>query len=283
MNLGTPEEDIHAVIVSRRVDRRRQLFFFYAQSLPTVASPTALGTVESEGPVVIPGASARPMSRGSAMLIPAARKSHTAAILEIATMIAALLSYIWGWQGAFAGASGLILVLYVGIGILSHARRGESACQLGLRVDNLPYALRNAAALVAPAVLVLLAIGIALDSLHFSWSQTAKNAPWLIAWGTAQQYGLLCFFYRRFLEIFGGPWLATICAATTFATFHAPNGFLIAITLAAGVAACTLYRRTPNVLAIGIAHAVISFMLVCALPYDVTHGLLVGPAYLALG
>jgi hypothetical protein len=130
------------------------------------------------------------------MLIPAASESHTAAILEIAAMIAALLSYIWGWQGAFAGASGLILVLYVGIGILSHARRGESAWQLGLRVDNLPYALRNAAALVAPAVLVLLAIGITLDSLHFSWSQTAKNAPWLIAWGTAQQYGLLCF-YRR--------------------------------------------------------------------------------------
>jgi membrane protease YdiL (CAAX protease family) len=216
------------------------------------------------------------------MLISAPRNLQAVAAVEIAAMVAILLSFIWGWQGSFGGATGLILVLYFGVGILSHARRGESAWQLGLRVDNLTRALRVAAAFVAPALLVLLAIGFALDSLHFSWSQTTKSLPWLVAWGTAQQYGLLCFFYRRFVEIFGGPWAATASASATFATFHAPNGFLFAVTLAAGVAACTLYRRAPNVFAIGIAHAVISFALMHSLPYDVTHGLHVGPGYLAL-
>jgi hypothetical protein len=97
----------------------------------------------------------------------------------------------------------------------------------------------------------------------------------------AQQYGLTCFFYRRFLEIFGRWQLATAAAAMTFATFHAPNGFLIAVTLAAGAAACTLYRRVPNVIALALAHAMLSYVLFFALPQSVTHGLRVGPGYQA--
>ncbi len=198
-------------------------------------------------------------------------------------MVAVLLSYIWGWQGAFGGASILIVVLYFGLGLMSHLLRRESAWQLGLRVDNLPRALRNAASFVAPAVAVSLVIGLALRSWHFhSWSHVLKGAPWMLAWATAQQYGLLCFFYRRFLDIFGGPWAATASASVAFATFHIPNGFLVAVALAAGVAACTLYRRETNLLALGVAHALISFILLCSLPYSVTHGLRVGPGYLAL-
>jgi membrane protease YdiL (CAAX protease family) len=104
----------------------------------------------------------------------------------------------------------------------------------------------------------------------------------MLTWATAQQYGLLCFFYRRFLDVFGGPVAATAGASVAFATMHAPNGFLVAVTLVAGVIACTLYRREANVLAIGIGHAAISYVLLCALPYSVTHGLRVGPGYLAL-
>ena len=74
---------------------------------------------------------------------------------------------------------------------------------------------------------------------------------------------------------------ATASAAVTFATFHMPNVFLVAVTLAAGVAACTLYRRETNLFAIGIAHALVSVVLLCSLPDSVTHGLRVGPGYLA--
>jgi hypothetical protein len=211
------------------------------------------------------------------------RSWRTIAFLEVSAMIAILLSYIWGWQRAFVGASQLVLVLYFGLALVSHLLRGESARQVGLRFDNLPRALRNAAVVVVPAVLLALAIGFALDGWHFhSGSQTARGAPWLLAWATAQQYGLLGFFYRRFLEIFGGPLAATAGASVTFAAFHVPNGFLVAVTLAAGAAACTLYRREPNLLAIGAAHAMLSFFLFYSLPFDVTHGLRVGPGYLRL-
>ena len=205
------------------------------------------------------------------------------ALLEVAAMSAILLSYIWGWHGAFSGASIAILVLYFGLGIASHLLHRESARDIGLRVDNFPRALRNAAMFVVPAVAVSLAVSWALGSWHF---QAAGHSPlqalWLIAWATAQQYGLLCFFYRRFLDIFGTTAAATVGAAVSFAAFHLPNPFLFPVTLAAGMAACTLYRREANLFAIGLAHASVSFVLLWSLPYSVTHGLRVGPGYLAL-
>jgi membrane protease YdiL (CAAX protease family) len=205
------------------------------------------------------------------------------ALVEVAAMMAILLSFIWGWQGTFAGSSWLLVVLYFGVGVVSHLWRHESARQLGLRIDNVPRAVRNVTAVIVPAVAITLAIGFAIGSLHFySWSHTVQGAPWMIVWGTSQQYGLLCFFYRRFLEILQGSWAATAAASLTFATFHVPNGFLVVVTLAAGVAACTLYRREPNLLVLGAAHALLSFVLLCSLPFSVTHGLHVGPGYLVL-
>lgn len=211
------------------------------------------------------------------------RNWRRVALLEVSAMTALLLSYIWGWKGTFSGASQLIIVLYFGIGITSHLLRHETARQIGLRIDNVPRALRNAAVVIVPAAVVVLAIGLILGSWHFyPWQQTVRGAPWALVWATAQQYGLLCFFYRRFLEIFGGPAAATAAACVTFALFHLPNPFLTAVTLAAGAVACTLYRREPNLFVIGLAHATISFVMLCSLPFSVTHGLRVGPGYLGL-
>jgi hypothetical protein len=210
--------------------------------------------------------------------------SHKTALLELTAMIALLLSYIWGWHGAFHGHSQLLVVLYFGIGFVSHLRSGESARQLGLRLDNFGAALRNALPFVAIAVCLPLAIGAAAGSWHFpSWKDTIEGLPWMVAWGTVQQYGLLCFMYQRLLEILDDPRAATAGAAALFAAFHVPNPLLLAVTLAAGVACCTLYRREPNVFVLGIAHAAVSSVLFNALPDSVTHGMRVGPGYGALG
>jgi CAAX prenyl protease-like protein len=205
------------------------------------------------------------------------------AVIEVTALIALLLSYIWGWQGAFAGSFFVVLILYFGVGLTSHVLRRESLHDIGLRLDNLPRALANGAMIFVPAIAITLLIGLALDSWHFtSLQRVVVGAPTLYAWALAQQYGLLCFLYRRFVDIFGQEPRAAASAAVTFALFHAPNPFLAPVTLAAGLAACTLYRREPNVLVIGLGHAMISYCLLCSLPLSVTHGLRVGPGFFAL-
>ena len=195
-----------------------------------------------------------------------------------------LLSYIWLWEGAFPGNFTVVLAAYFGIGFLGHRQRGESLRDIGLRLDNFRPALRNAAPVVGVAVPVILIAGAALDGWHFpSWTHAAITLPASAAWGTAQQYGLLCVFYRRLHELLGSAAAATVGAALIFSFFHLPNGFLMAVTLVAGAVACMLYRREPNVPAIGVIHAVVSFTLYYALPYDVTTGLRVGPGYFADG
>jgi hypothetical protein len=203
--------------------------------------------------------------------------------MEIAAMTAILLTYIWGWQGSFVGSSLLVIVLYFGLAAASQFRRREMPRQLGFRFDNAPTALRNATLVVVPILAVFLTIGAALGSWHFpSWKHFFGGLPWLLVWDLAQQYGLLCFFYRRFLEILDRPGAATLAASITFAGFHAPNPFLMAVTLGGGAVACGLYRRAPNVFVIGVAHAALSYVLYFALPIGLTHALRVGPGYYAV-
>ncbi|HSD73767.1 MAG TPA: CPBP family glutamic-type intramembrane protease [Steroidobacteraceae bacterium] len=205
---------------------------------------------------------------------------RSAAMVEVTALTALVLSYIWSWQGAFPGHGLLVVVLYFGIGIVSHVRRGESARQIGFRLDNWPAAFRKALVVVGIASVAFLAVGAALDTWHFpSVRHTVSALPWMLAWATAQQYGLVCFLYQRLLEILQGPRAATLGAAALFAAFHVPNPLLLIVTLGAGIVSCTLYRREPNVLVLGMAHAAVSFVLAGALPLDITRGMHVGPGY----
>jgi membrane protease YdiL (CAAX protease family) len=202
------------------------------------------------------------------------------AAAEIAAMTSLILSYIWLWQRTFPGAFLLCAAGYFGIGILGHLLRGESLRHIGMRMDNWRPALRNASIFVLFAVSVALVVGVILDSWHFPpWHRAAGSLPVTIVWATAQQYGLLCVFYRRLHDALGSVIGAVVCAALLFAVFHVPNGFLMAVTLAAGAAACVLYRYQPNLWVIGVAHALISFTLIYALPESVTAQLRVGPGY----
>ncbi len=210
------------------------------------------------------------------------RPWRTTALVEVTAMAALLLSYIWGWQGIFRGDFLLVAALYFALGYLSHLRRGETARQLGLRFDNWRAATRNASLIVSVGLCVPLAVGAALGAWHFQpWSSSLASLPWGLVWGTAQQYGLLCFLYRRLLEILDSPRGATLGAATIFAVLHVPNPLLLGVTFVAGLVSCTLYRREPNVFVLGVAHAAISFVLYGALPHSITHGLHVGPGYFA--
>lgn len=208
------------------------------------------------------------------------RNIRLIAALEVTAMTALILTYIWGWQRAFTGSALLLLFGYFGIGYLGHRIRGETLQHIGFRFDNWRPAIRNATIVVAVAASGFVLVGLALNSWRFpSWSAAAATIPVTIIWGTMQQYGLLCVFYRRLRDLFGNPAIAMFGAASLFAVFHLPNSFLMTVTLFAGAVACALYHRVPNVFAIGIAHALISFSLLYSLPLEVTAGLRVGPGY----
>jgi membrane protease YdiL (CAAX protease family) len=205
------------------------------------------------------------------------------AIAEITAMAVLLLSYIWIWQGAFPGDFWVVLALYLGIGFSSHLRRGESFRDIGLRLDNFGRAARSAVRIIGPLILIPPVVGLLMGTLRpVPLQEVPFGLAYGIAWGTLQQYGLACFFFRRAVEVFPGKWPPMVAAASLFALFHLPNPFLTAVTLVAGTLGCWIYRRTPNLWVLGIAHGLLSASISRSLPLDLTLGMRVGPRALEL-
>jgi membrane protease YdiL (CAAX protease family) len=199
-------------------------------------------------------------------------------LVEVSAMTAMLLSYIWIWQGRFPGSAAACLALYFGIGIAGHWYRSESARQIGLRTDNLRAAALDALRVAAPIIVLIVVLGLATGSTAFPPVETwpvRLGSGWV--WGTMQQYGLTAFFYLRFLDALRSATAAGLAAATLFGLFHLPNAFLIVFTFGAGLLACWLYRRHPNLFVLGAVHALISFVVLNSLPGSVTERLHVGP------
>ena len=211
---------------------------------------------------------------------PAIHPSHSRwlPVAELGAMTTMLLSYIWWWHHRFDGDFALCLTLYFGIGAFGHWLRGETARQIGWRLDNAADATLDALRITLPILVVINLVGLAAGSVAYppagTWPERL-GIGWV--WGTMQQYGLTAFFYRRWFDLTGRPIAAGAAAAALFALFHLPNAFLMLATLVAGLLACWLYRRHPNLLVLGAVHAVISFALLHALPEALTLQLRVGP------
>ncbi len=201
-------------------------------------------------------------------------------VAEIAIFFALLVSYIWLWKEAFPGHRAVVLALYVGIGLETHWRRRESARAIGFRLDNLGAFTRLAVRWLALPVVAAAAAGLALGGGAFpAPAQWPLNVGWSVAWGTAQEYGLACVFYRRLRDLLRAP-QATLAAAAVFSLLHLPNPFMVGLTLALGLVACALYERHPNVLGLGLVHGATSFLLANSLPGWLTFDWMVGPQIL---
>jgi hypothetical protein len=219
---------------------------------------------------------------GSGATTVRAPASRLSAFIEVGTLALVLLSYIWLWNGAFPGHSIVLLALYFGIGIETHWRRGERPREIGLRLDNFGRAFRLVTVWIGPIAVLALAVGLVLHGWRFpSTSGLIGSVAFGAAYGTAQQYGLVCVFYRRLREVLRGDRLPTVAAGLLFGLFHLPNPFLTAVTLTLGMLACWLYRREPNLLALGIWHGLMSFVLFYSLPVWLTIELRVGPQILS--
>jgi membrane protease YdiL (CAAX protease family) len=206
--------------------------------------------------------------------------SRGTAVFEIAALTVLVLSYMWLWHGAFPGHVAVLAVLLLTLLAWSHRRRGEGPAEIGFRLDNLAPALGQVALFLGPLAGLALLIGAVMDGFAFPppahWPVVLG---WMCLWGLLQQYLLVGFYYRRFAEILppGGP--SFLAAALIFGVAHLPNPFLVILTPLLGVISCWLYRRVPNLYALGLAHGVLSFCIYYGLPRGLTYGLRVGPSF----
>ena len=185
---------------------------------------------------------------------------------------------------ALAGGGALALmfpvVTAVAFMLLSHRARRESARDVGLRLDNFGAAAR----LLLPPMLAVSAalVGVGwyagtLDFGRWEGGQSLLGVPVLsLLWGPLQQYALQGFINRRAQILFGRGNLSVLLTGLLFALFHLPNPWLTLATLVAGLFWAWVYQRAPNLLAVGVSHALMTWVLISCVPPAALQNLRVG-------
>lgn len=190
--------------------------------------------------------------------------------LEIASVISSVLLIAWvlsplqlrqRWLEAIPGALALLLMIH------SHRLHGESLALLGFTTKHFGRALKL---LFLPMLItgaLLIGIGYAANSLQFG-QRFWLSLIVLPLWGLTQQYILQAFIYRRLKLILGATNTTAIIflAAFLFALVHAPNLPLMLLTLIGGLVWTWVYERAPNLVALGLSHAVMSAIAMSSLP-----------------
>lgn len=221
-------------------------------------------------------------------MLSSSARSRSLAAWEIASLVASTLIAEWAVLAA-AGFNRLWLAPPVALAfalmIYSHRLRGESLRDLGWRFDNFWRALR----LLLPPMLLGACLLALAGWLWFGASPRAGEGRagwsvlgfpvWGFAWGLLQQLVLQGFVNRRAQLICGKGWLSVALVAAVFALLHLPNPLLTAATFAGGLLWAWAYQRTPNLLALALSHAVMTWVLISTLPDSALGGLRVGYKY----
>jgi hypothetical protein len=174
--------------------------------------------------------------------------------LEAGTIFILLLAYIWYFQ-AHVHWSWMILLAIV---LLSHAVRGESPIELGLRREGFIECTRR----FAIPVLVVAAAGVIAG---FAFDTVRSVAAWRVAgvlvgycfWALFQQYLLNGYFANRLQASLDTRYrfLVAPLAGMMFAAAHVPNPLLMGVTLVGGTVAAWAYQRHRNLFFLAFAHA----------------------------
>lgn len=209
---------------------------------------------------------------------PGKREVRLAAV-ELALFVALVLSFIWIWAGTFRHSNRLVLALGLGLTITTHLLHREKLADLGLRLDNLVPALKEAALPLVPLVSLLLLLGAANGTLNAAALDPGRFIE-VFAWGFLQQYLLQGFIHRRVaILIPASPW-REVTVGLIFSAFHWPNPVLVLVTFLAGYVFAVLFRRQPNLVVLALCHAVGSTAVAFAFDPGILHKMRVGPGYL---
>ena len=208
------------------------------------------------------------------------------ALWEIVSVVVSVLVAEWV-VFALAGDSPAALLFpvatVVAFMLLSHRARGETAREVGWRLDN----FRTAARMLAAPMLVFGALLVAvgwytsnLDFVRWEGGQSLFGVPALsLLWGPLQQYALQGFINRRAQIVWGRGRASVFVVALVFALLHLPNPWLSFATFAGGLLWAYVYQRAPNLLALGLSHGLMTWVLFCSVPPSALHNLRVGFKY----
>ncbi|MER3427572.1 MAG: hypothetical protein C4334_05640 [Pyrinomonas sp.] len=216
----------------------------------------------------------------------AQRDEKIVAFWEIISVVASVLITSWvvvplsGSNRLGSVVPGLLAVAFM---LYSHRLHGETAREIGWRVDNF---LPATCLLIGPMVLgalLLLLVGWVARKAGLGEPERVRSAWWILlwgfAWGLLQQYALQGFIHRRLRILLGRGPKAYLSVALIFALLHAPNLGLMAATFLGGLIWASVYDRVPNLLALGLSHSTMSWLLIRTLPDSLIVGLRVGYKY----
>lgn len=204
------------------------------------------------------------------------------AIWEVATVIISCLIAEWTVVPLASGRGFLTafpILLAVGFMIWSHWYRGESLKTIGFRLDNFVAAGRILILPTIGAIVVILILGWALSASAFRFRPWRSHFLLLPLWALFQQYALQGFINRRLQSAMGTGFKVTLLVGLLFGLLHLPNPLLAFLTCLGGLIWASVYQRQPNLLALGISHAVASLTLALAIPPNLVNGLRVGFRY----
>ncbi|HWS85768.1 MAG TPA: CPBP family intramembrane glutamic endopeptidase [Pyrinomonadaceae bacterium] len=205
---------------------------------------------------------------------------------EIAAASTSALAAEWV-VGTLGGRGRLLLLIPVTTAIVfmlvSHRVRGESARAVGWRLDNFLEASR----LLLPPMLAVtsLLVGLGwysgtLDFGRWEGGQSIMGVPGLsLVWGPLQQYALQGFINRRAQVALGRGPSSVLLVGLLFALFHLPNPWLMFATFAGGLLWAWVYQRAPNLIAVGLSHSLMTWVMISSVPPGVLHNLRVGYKY----
>ena len=209
------------------------------------------------------------------------------AVWEIASIISSMLIAEW-IAAVVAGGSRFIVAIPITLAfafmIVSHRLRNETLRDLGFRFDNF---LQSGLLLLLPMILVAV-VSFALGRWfggQTNFQRWHAGTPIIgqlalgFGWGLAQQYVLQGFINRRAQLVLGRGWLSVLLVAAVFSALHLPNVWLAVATFTGGVVWAVVYQRAPNLFALAVSHALMTWVIVSTLPPAAFHHLRIGFKY----